>query len=197
MSLPSLLLLTGFCYILIIGGMSLLRREGLSGQFAIEAIVITALVSGVTHLIRSPTHPVLLLILLYLITMRVRLLVDVGNFFAQRGQPERAERCYQWGHHLWPDRSSRLVLLVNQGACLLQKGDLDQAIQMFLDVLQKKREGHLGVKYEAAAHYNLGVAYRRKSMDTQATLEFNAVIETWPASEYARRAAKALSHKRQ
>jgi len=197
MSLPGLLLLTGFCYILIIGGMSLLRREGLSGQFAVEAIIITALVSGLTYLTNSPTHPVLLLVLLYLITMRVRLMVDVGNYFAVKGKFGIAERWYQIAHRLLPDRTSRLIILVNQGACLLQQGKLDQAIQTFLDVLQKKREGHLGVKYEAATHYNLGIAYRRKAMDTQATLEFNAVIDTWPASEYARRAAKALSQKRQ
>jgi outer membrane protein assembly factor BamD (BamD/ComL family) len=40
------------------------------------------------------------------------------------------------------------------------------------------------------------VAYRRKKMDAQATLEFNAVLDTWPVSEYARRAQAALDRGR-
>jgi outer membrane protein assembly factor BamD (BamD/ComL family) len=44
-------------------------------------------------------------------------------------------------------------------------------------------------------YYNLGVAYRRKELESQATREFNAAIDTWPASEYARQAEIALSKK--
>jgi outer membrane protein assembly factor BamD (BamD/ComL family) len=40
------------------------------------------------------------------------------------------------------------------------------------------------------------VAYRRKGLDAQATAEFNAVLDTWPVSEYARRAKAALEQGR-
>jgi len=55
----------------------------------------------------------------------------------------------------------------------------------------------LGLRHEAAAHYNLGAAYRRKGLEAQAIREFNAVIDTWPASPYARRAEDALEQGRQ
>jgi TolA-binding protein len=79
---------------------------------------------------------------------------------------------------------------------LLQQGSLDEAIAQFQHVLEKSDKSYLGVKYEAAAHYNLGVAFLRKRMDAQATVEFNAVLDTWPASEFARRAASALEQNR-
>jgi len=62
--------------------------------------------------------------------------------------------------------------------------------------LQKAAQGYLGVKYESAAHYNLGVAYRRKRMEAQAVAEFNAVLETWPTSVYAHHARQALEQGR-
>ncbi len=63
---------------------------------------------------------------------------------------------------------------------------------MFEGVLQECGKGHLGLKYEAACHYNLGVTYRRKQSEARATAEFNKVLEVWPVSEYARRAQAAL-----
>ncbi len=196
MTLPLLILITGFLYILMMGGLSLLRREGLSTQVPLEAIFFTLLVSGLTYWRGFLIHPVVFLVFLYLITMRVRLLVDIGNHFAQRGNFKLADRCYQLGLSLWPDPSSRLATMVNRGTFFLQKGDFDRAIQTLKDVLEKKAEGFLGTKYEAAAHYNLGVAYLRKHLEAQARLEFNAVIDLWPTSEYARRAENALTRKR-
>ncbi len=190
------LLITGFVYILFLGGMALLRREGLSGTVALQALALTLLVSGFTYLTGYAIHPVLLLILLYLFTMRGRLLADIGNYFAQRRRYAWAERSYRLGLSLFPDPASRLVLMINQGAYLLQTGELDGAIQVLTEVLHHKGEGHLGTKYEAATHYNLGVAYLQKGMDTQAVVEFNEVIETMPASEFARRAENALTRKR-
>ena len=63
---------------------------------------------------------------------------------------------------------------------------------MFTEVLSQANQGYLGVKYEAAAHFNLGVAYLRNNNASMATVEFNAVLDTWPASLYARRAQEAL-----
>ena len=196
LSLPIILLLVGFSYIVLFGAVSLLRREGLSRRFAFEALIITLIVSGLTTLTGIQPHPVLFLILLYLLTMRVRLLVDLGNIFARRGQFELADKLYNLAASLWPDATNSLILRVNQGTSLLQQKKLDEAIAIFNEVLEQAALGYLGVKYEAAAHYNLGVAYLRKNMDARASIAFNAVIDTWPASEYARRAEVALEKHR-
>lgn len=196
MSLPALIILVGLAYIVLFGGLSLLRREGLSSRFAIEALVITFMVGGLTALTGIQIHPIMFLIVLYLITMRVRLLVDIANFFAQRSQFERANLFYNLAQRLWPDQTGHLVIQVNQGTALLQNDALDEAIAVFTDVLKNANQGYLGVKYEAATHYNLGIAYRRKDMEPQARLEFTAVLDTWPASQYAQRAEIALSKER-
>ena len=195
MSLPVLLLLLGFVFIVLFGALGWLRREGLSGRFAVEATVLTLVASGLTALTNFPTHPVAFLLIVYLLTMRVRLIVDVGNLLAQRGQFAQADRLYALAMRLWPDGAGRLVVQVNQGVSRLQQGALDEAIAIFKGVLQNA-QGYLGIKYEAATHYNLGVAYRRKGMEAPATMEFNAVLDTWPVSEYARRAQLALEQAR-
>jgi tetratricopeptide (TPR) repeat protein len=196
MESPVPILLAGFIYVILFGGLSWLRREGLSVRFAVEAVLITLSVAGLGALSSVLIHPVLFLALLYLLTMRVRLLVDVGNLFAQRGQMTRADRLYTLATRLWPDASGRLIVQINEGVSLLQRGELDEAIGLLKEVLQKSTHGYLGVKQEAAAHYNLGVAYRRKQLEAQAIVEFNTVLETWPASEYARRAEAALQQVR-
>jgi tetratricopeptide (TPR) repeat protein len=193
---PLLLLLEGLLFVVVFGALSLFRREGLSVQFAVEATAIAALAAGLTAFTPLAVNPILLLIVIYLVTMRVRLLVDLGTLFAQRGQMEWANRLYELALRLWPDQTGRLIVEVNRGAACLQRNALDEAITIFKGVLQKAGLGYLGVKYESAAHYNLGVAYRRKKMDAQATAEFNAVLDTWPASIYARRAEIALEQGR-
>lgn len=196
MSLPTLLLLEGFLYIVLFGGLSFLRREGLSGQFAIEAATLTVITSGLAALSGFSIHPILFLIIIYLITMRVRLLVDVGNVFARRRQFTYADRIYTIAARLWPDNSNQLIVLINRGTLRLHQGELDEAITTFTGILQKVHHGHLGIKYEAATHYNLGVAYRLKKVEAQAIKEFNAVLDTWPASEYAPRAKAAIEKTR-
>lgn len=196
LGLPIILLLVGFSYIVLFGAVSLLKREGLSRRFAFEALVITLIVSSLTAMTGIRPHPVLFLILLYLLTMRVRLLVDLGNIFARRGQFETADKLYNLAASLWPDATNRLILRVNQGTSLLQQRKLDEAITIFNEILEQAGQGYLGIKYEAATHYNLGVAYLRKNMDANASIAFNAVIDAWPASEYARRAEVALEKHR-
>jgi len=193
---PILLLLEGLLFVVVFGALSLFRREGLSVQFAVEATAITALAAGLTAFTPFTVHPILLLIVIYLVTMRVRLLVDLGTLLARRGRFEQADRIFQLALRLWPDHPGRLIVEVNQGAACLQRNALDQAISVFKSVLDKAGQGYLGVKYESAAHYNLGVAYRRKNMEAQAVAEFNAVLDTWPASVYARHAEMALEQGR-
>ena len=97
---------------------------------------------------------------------------------------------------LWPDQTSDLIIKVNHAILLLQKNQLNESISMFTDVLSQANQGYLGVKYEAAAHFNLGVAYLRNNNGSMATVEFNSVLDTWPASLYARRAQEALERQR-
>lgn len=197
MNLSLLILLIGFSYVVFVGGMALIRREGLSTRFAVEAAAITILVSGFIFLTNIQINPIIFLIVLYLITMRVRLLVDLASVFARQGRFALADRLFNFAAHLLPDTTSLLVLKVNQATLYLQRNDLDDAIGMYSDVLSNKDQGRLGLKYEAATHYNLGVAYLRKNMDANAAVEFNAVIDIWPGSLYARRAEIALEKRRQ
>ena len=196
MNLPMFLLLEGLLFVVTFGALSLFRREGLSIQFALEVTAITLVAVALTAFTLFAVSPILLLIVIYLVTMRVRLLVDLGTFFAQRGQFTQADRIYTLALRLWPDQAGRLIVQVNQGTTCLKRNALDQAISIFKSVLEKAGLGYLGVKYESAAHYNLGVAYRRKNMEAQAIAEFNAVLDTWPASVYARRAEIALAQGR-
>lgn len=195
MTFLSILVIVGLAYIVIFGGMALLRREGLSLRFAAESIILTILAAALTWA-GVGVHPVVFLFILYLITMRVRLLVELATIYAKRGSFGTSERLFALALRLWPDQTSRLIVKVNHGTALLQQGKLEDALAMFKDVLDQKSSGFLGRKYEAAAHYNLGVAYLRKNMEGQATVAFNTAIDTLPASEYARRAAQALEQRR-
>jgi tetratricopeptide (TPR) repeat protein len=192
MALHFMILLIGFAFIVLFGGLTLLRREGLSARFAIEALIFTGLASGLVAFLGFKVHPVLFLFTLYLVTMRVRLLVEIGTLFARRGRFKQAERIYQFAAQVWPDQTCSFVIQVNYGTMLLQAGRLEEAITMLKSVTEKSDSGFLGVKYESAAHYNLAVAYMRQNKQAQAVREFNSVLDTWPASEFAHKASAAL-----
>ncbi len=196
LTLPMILLLEGFSFVVLFGVVSLLKREGLSWRFAIEAVSLTVVAGGAVFLLGVQVHPVLFLVFLYLATMRVRILVDAGSLFAQRARFDLADKLYALAAVLWPDEAARLIVKVNQATSLLQQQKLDEAIAAFDEILAQAKQGYLGVKYEAAARYNLGVAYLRKKMYADASIAFNTVIDTWPASEYARRAEIALEQQR-
>jgi tetratricopeptide (TPR) repeat protein len=196
MSLHMLIGLIGLLYIVVFGGMALLRREGLSIRFAVESICLTTIAVILVWLTPIQIHPVLFLLLLYIITLRVRILVDLANVFARRGNYIQAERIYHLASRLWPDQTSDLIIKVNHAILLLQKNQLSESISMFTEVLSQENQGYLGVKYEVAAHFNLGVAYLRNKNNSMATVEFNSVLDTWPASLYARRAQEALERQR-
>jgi tetratricopeptide (TPR) repeat protein len=191
----SILVIVGLAYIVIFGGMALLRREGLSLRLAAESVVLTILTAALT-LIGVNIHPVAFLLVLYLVTMRVRLLVELATISAKRGRFGPSERLFALALRLWPDQTGRFIVKVNHGASLLQQGKLDEALTMFKEILEQQASGFLGRKYEAAAHYNLGVVYLRKNMEGEAIVAFNKAIDTLPGSEYARRAAQALEQRR-
>jgi tetratricopeptide (TPR) repeat protein len=191
-----LLILTACLFILIFGGLSLFRREGLSVQFALEAAALTILLVGGSWLTGIRVSPFLLLILLYLVTMRSRLLVDVANMLAQRRRYDAAFRLYRLALAWWPDASSRLIVLVNHGAAELHSGQIEAAIRTFEGVLEGERRSRLGLKYEAACHYNLGYAHEQKGEEAKATARYNETIDLLPGSLYAKAAQAALKRRK-
>jgi tetratricopeptide (TPR) repeat protein len=195
---PTLLLLLVSClFILLFGGLGYLRREGLSIQFALEAIGVTILLVGGAWMIGVQLSPFVLLIVLYLVTMRSRLTVEVANMLAKRKQYDLAFKLYQLSLAWWPDAASKLIVLTNRGAAELYSGQIDSAIQTLEDVLRIDERPRLGLKYEAACHYNLGCAYDKKGEDAKASAQYNEAIDVLPGSLYANAAQAALKRRRQ
>ncbi len=196
MSSPFMILLVGLLYIVLFGGLSLLRREGLSIRFAVESVLITLALAGLALLIPGSVDVILTLIILYLGTMRVRLLVDLGVFFAKRRNTKMAASLFRLAGNFWPDSAGKMIIAINHGVMEIALKNYDSAIQILREVLNAGEHEHFGIKHEVAAHYNLGVAYLRKEMPNQANNEFREVLDIWPASEFARRAEAALQKSR-
>jgi len=185
------LLLIALLYILAAGGLSALRREGSSLQFAVEVIVVAGLLVILSLVTGQVIHPVPFLIVIYLLTMRARLMVDLGNLLARRGHHHQAANVYSLALRLKPDGPSRQIVRLNQAVHQLQQGQLAQATTM-LEHLLAGPQHHLSPKYEAAARYNLAVAHRRQGSEAKAVVEFNKVVDVLPGSLYASRAQMAL-----
>jgi tetratricopeptide (TPR) repeat protein len=195
---PYLLLLLVAClFILVFGGLSFLRREGLSAQFALEAVVLTVLLVGGSWLLSRPLNPFLFLVLLYLVTMRSRLTVDLGNLFAARGRYDLAFRLYRLSLAWWPDAASRLIVLTNQGAAELRSNQIEAAIRTLEGVLDIEQRTRLGLKYEAACLYNLAFAHEKLGDDAKACRLYNEVIDLLPGSAYAQGAQAALKRRKE
>ena len=84
MASPLLLALSGLLYVLVFGGLMFLRQEGISARFAIEASVIVAIGVGFAQVTGFAMNPAWVSSCCTSITMRVRLLVDLGNMLARR-----------------------------------------------------------------------------------------------------------------
>jgi tetratricopeptide (TPR) repeat protein len=191
-----LLILIALLYLLIVGGLSALRREGFSLQFAVEVIVVAGLLVALSLVTGSVIHPVICLIVIYLVTMRARLLVDLGNLLARRGHHQQATNVYSLALQLRPDSPSRQIVSLNQAVGQLQRGQLAQAIAVLENLLTDSQH-HLSPKYEAAARYNLAVGCRRQGNEAKAIVEFNKVIDVMPGSVYASSAQIALEKGKQ
>jgi len=190
-----LILLLSLVFILVFGGLPVLRREGLSLQLAVEVLVLTGLGIGASMLIGFRLDPILFFIFLYLIVMRCRLLIDLGNLLSTRGRHQLALSVYRLAMRLGPDFPVRLTALISYGAVLVRVGALEEAVRILEAVLEKGREG-LQLKSESACHYNLGVAYMRLGRESRAVREFNETIDAWPLSPYAQGARAALERRR-
>ncbi len=186
---------TALLFILVVGGLSLLRREVPSLRLVVEVLALTALSIGISILIGVTLHPILFFIFLYLITMRCRLLIDVGNLLSSWGYHQAALSAYRLAMRLEPDLPTHLTALISYGAVLVRVGALEEAIRILEEVGEKYGEG-LHPKYQSACHYNLGVAYLRLGKESRAIREFNHTIDAWPLSPYAQRASAALERRR-
>lgn len=191
---PHLLnLLVVFLYILLFGGLSLVRQEGLSTRFALESLALGGLVVGASFAAGVPASPVLVLVALYLVTMRSRWLAELGTFVGRRGQFGLAQSLYGLALRLGPDAVGRRIALLNRGAMWIKAGNPQAARQVLEPLLQE--EG-ISPKHAAAAHYNLGIAYERLGQSERAVGHFNAAMEALPGSIYALGAEAALRRRR-
>jgi len=187
---PSLLiLLIGLLYVLGFGALSFMRRQGLSTRFAVEGLIVTALFTALSY--AAPVNPVLFLIILYLLTMRVRLLVDLGNWFTSRRQYKQALDLYQFALRLGPDAVSRQIVLINRGVTQLRMQE-PEAARLTLEEVLADENLRPGARYLAAGYYNLGLACRRTGREAEAIRHFNEAVDTLPNSIYAHAARQAL-----
>jgi tetratricopeptide (TPR) repeat protein len=191
MTAPMLLLMLGFLYTLVFGGLAMLRREGLSVRFAGESVAVT-LISVALSYAGISLNPVGFLLIIYLITMRARILVDLGTALAARNRLAWADRVYRFALQLAPDDSARLIVFVNQGVSLIRQNHLEAAVEQFRSVLAEGQAGGLGAKQECACRFNLGVALRKQGDERAAMAEFRTLLDEFPASEYSRYAQAAL-----
>jgi len=193
---PNLLtLLVALLFILVFGGLPVLRKQAPSLQLAVEVLILTGVSLGAALLTGRSLDPVLFLILLYVVIMRCRLLVDLGNLLTSRGRHQQALSVYRLSMQLAPDFPARLLALISYSAVLVRIGALEEGIRILEEILEKWRE-RLHPRHESACHYNLGVAYMRMGRESRAVREFNQAIDAWPMSPYAEHAKAALKRRR-
>lgn len=182
-------------FALAFGALSWLRGEGLPARFAWEVLGLTALILLPAWAARVVVHPVLFLVLIYVATMRARLLVDIANAFTARQRYETALSILRLALRVSSDAISQTLAHINTGVVFIRQKRYDEAIALLDRTLDSIPGGRGGPKYEAACRYNLGLAYRRAGQERKAVEQFNAVIEVMPNSLYARGAHAALRNR--
>jgi Tfp pilus assembly protein PilF len=192
-----LILIIGIFYAVVFGIMAILRREGVSIQFLLEAVILTAIIAGGGYITNSVANPILFLVFLYLITNRSRLLVDLATLLSNRGRQRDAISILQVAMRFFPDRPTRLIILVNMGIVQLRRKNPESARMLFDQVLEEAKQGGLGIRHRAACHYNLGVAFQQLSKDSEAVRHFRMATEVFPGSPFSNAATRALEERRQ
>jgi tetratricopeptide (TPR) repeat protein len=187
-----LIFLIGLLYVLLLRAVSPLRREGISNQFVIEGLGVLGLLLLVMYVGGFVMHPLYALLILYVITMRVRLVVELGNQFSKLGRPQNALAVYNFALRLFPDQPSRVIVSLNTGAAYLHCQQPERAIEV-LEQVKGQIVHQLASKYMASCCYNLGMAYRRVGRRTEALKHFREVGEIYPLSRYARLAELAYN----
>jgi tetratricopeptide (TPR) repeat protein len=190
---PSLILLAvGLAFVAIFGALAWLRREGLSARFAAEGLGMTVVATGLSLAGLFPPNPILLVVVLYLVTMRVRLLVDLARLLRKTLPPERLLTFYNVALRLGPDAAARVIVQIDRGATLLRADRLEEAAAALEEALARRPVKHFNARYECVCRYNLGLAYQRQGEAGRGAAELNQVIELLPGSIYAHMAQKAL-----
>jgi tetratricopeptide (TPR) repeat protein len=183
-------LLVGVLFLGSFTGLSVLRRQRPSVRFVVEGGVLTLVAVGLS-LAGAPLHPILFLVVLYLLTMRVRVLVDAANVLTNRGRYRGALKVLDFALRLGPDPASRQIALINRGVTQLRMGEPEAAYFTIKGVLLDE-ELKPAAHYQAAGFYNLGVACLRSKRPQEAERYFRKTIEVMPGSLYAIGAEKAL-----
>ncbi len=184
-----LIFLVGLVYILGFDALSILRRQGVSTRFALESLGVTAVF--VVLSLFAPIPLVIFLIALYLITMRVRILVDLGSWLTSRKRFDQALNVYHLALRLGADDISRQIVLINKGVTQLRMGE-PEAAYVTLEEAMADEQIRPAAKYQSAGYYNLGLACRRTGREASAIRRFNEAIDTLPTSIYAHGARQAL-----
>lgn len=190
MESPLVIPLIGLVYVLGFGALSYVRGQGLSVRFAVEGLLFTAIGAALKYA-SVPIHPLLFLIALYLLTMRVRLLVDMGNWFCGKGKVKEALALYRLALKVRPDVASRQLVLINRGVAQLRNTDPEGAYVTLTQALMGER-GQIGARHWAACYYNLGLACRRTGREAEAIRRFNEAVDAWPNSIFGEAAAREL-----
>lgn len=191
-----LIVLVALVFILAFGGLPVLRREGLSLRLPVEVLIITALFLLASHTLQFRPDPILFLIIVYLLSMRVRILVDIGNILSERGQQVYAITLYRLALRLGPDPTAKAAALINHAVAFLRLRQPEKALPLLEETARLAEGDGIGLKHEAACYYNLGVTYRALNQEAKAVRAFNQVIDLLPNSPYARQAQTALKKKR-
>jgi len=187
------ILLVGALFLAGFTGLSVMRRQRPVARFLIEGGILTGAAVALCF-VATPPNPILFLVVLYLATMRVRLLVDLANLLAGRKRFRPALRLLGFALRLAPDPASRQIAVINRGVTQLRMGEPQAAYFTLQAVLL----GELGEslktasRYQAAGFYNLGVACERTGRPQEAERCFRKAIEVLPGSIYALGADKAL-----
>jgi hypothetical protein len=183
-------LLIGVLFLGCFTGLAALRRQKPSIRLLVEGGMLTAAAVALC-LISAPPHPILFLVILYLVTMRVRLLVDFSNVLTSRRRFRAALAVQGFGLRLAPDPASRQVDLISRGVTQLRMGE-PQAAYFTLKGVLLDEAIKPAARDQAAGFYNLGVACERTNHPQEAERCFRAAIEAMPSSIYALGADKAL-----